>query len=66
VGKKYLDSIAIPVYQLFQESKNWTNAINQKQGEILNIVASLKEEAKPVKKQTKKPAKKKIIRKPAA
>jgi hypothetical protein len=66
VGKKYLDFIAIQVYQLFQESKNWVTAINQMQGEIINIIGSLKEEARPMKKQTKKPLKKKIIRKPPA
>jgi hypothetical protein len=58
VGKQYLDSISIPVYQLFQESKNWTMAINQKQGEIVSIISSLKEAVKPEKKQVKKPVKK--------
>jgi hypothetical protein len=72
VGKKYLDTIAIPIYQIFQESKNWTTIINQKQGEIITIIDSIKEVTKPVKKiekgrkQNKKPMKNKIIRKPAA
>jgi hypothetical protein len=65
-GKKYLDSIAIPIYQLFQESKIWTNAINQKQGEIINIIGSLKDAVKQAKKQPVKPMKKKITRKPAS
>ncbi len=54
VGKKYLDTIPIPVYQLFQESKNWSATINQKQGEILSVIAALKEPAKQEKKQVKK------------
>ena len=70
VGKAYLDSIVNPIYQLFPESKNWTTIINQRQGEIITVIDSLKEEAKPVKKQVRKqpvkPIKKKIIRKPAA
>jgi hypothetical protein len=67
VGKKYLDSIPIPVYNLFQESKNWSTAINQKQAEIVSMVSGLKETArlekkpaqKAVKRQAGKPGKKK-------
>lgn len=70
VGNKYLDSIASPMYQRFQESKNWTAMINQKQGEIIAIIDSLKVEANPVKKQVKKqpikPKRKKVVRKSAA
>jgi hypothetical protein len=72
VGKKYLDSITIPVFQMFPESKNWTNIINQKQGETTTVIDSLKEEPKQEKKiekgrkPTRKPIKKKAIRKTAA
>ena len=74
VGKKYLDTISMPVYQLFVESKSRGDTINRKQGEIITIISSLKEEAKkeakPGKKkggkQVKKPVKKIKARKPAA
>ncbi len=67
VGKKYLDSVPIPVYNLFQESKNWSTAVNQKQAEIVSMVSALKETAvqeknparKPAKRQAGKPMKKK-------
>ncbi len=62
VGKKYLDTIPIPVHQLFQESRNWSAAISRKQGDILSMIGTLKEEAvpekKPAAKQARKPAKK--------
>jgi hypothetical protein len=58
VGKKYLDNIAMPVYQLFPESKNVTTAIIQRQGEIITLISTLKEEIKPAVKQDKKQVKK--------
>ena len=70
VGEKYLDSISIPIYQIVPESKNWTAIINQKQGEIITVINSLKEEPahekKIEKRQNKKPIRKNVIRKPAA
>jgi hypothetical protein len=69
VGKKYLDSIPLSIFQLFPESKNMTASISQKQGEVITMINSIKEETKPEKKpekkQTRKPAKKKPTRKPA-
>ncbi len=58
VGKKYLDSITITAFQLFQESKNWTTAISRNQGEVVNILNALKEEPEQERKQEKKPIKK--------
>ena len=70
VGKKYLDSIPLSIYQLFQESKSVNDSVARKQGEIINMIGALKEEKIPEKKtekkQGKKPAKKKAIKKPAA
>ncbi len=65
VGKKYLDTIPIPVHQLFQESRNWTTAITQKQGDIVSTIGSLKDEV-PEKKPTRKQARKqqKPVKKP--
>jgi hypothetical protein len=70
VGKKHLDSIGMPIYQLFHESKNMTATVIRKQGDIIAVVSSLKDEPKQEKKQAakkiKKPLKKKVIRKPQA
>jgi len=70
VGKKYLDSMPLSIYQLFPEAKNVTESISRKQGEIINAIGALKEEKKPEKKaekrQGKKPGKKKAAKKPAA
>jgi hypothetical protein len=69
VGKKFLDSIPLPIYQLFPESKNVSDSVARKQGEIVNMIGALREEKKPEKKaekkQVKKPAKKKATKKPA-
>ncbi len=54
VGKKYLDTVQVPVYNLFQESKNLSMAITQKQGEIVSVITSLKEPVKQDAKQVKK------------
>jgi len=62
VGKKYLDSIPIPVYNLFQESKNWSTAINQKQAEIVSMASALKETAKQEKKPAQKDAKRQAVK----
>lgn len=67
VGKHYLDTIPIPVHQLFQESKNWSTAISRKQGDVLSMIGSLKEEAVPEKKPARKQARKepqKPVKKP--
>lgn len=45
VGKKYLDTIGIPAYQLFLESKSRGDAIMRKQGEIVPVIDALKEAA---------------------
>lgn len=44
-GKKYLDAIPMPVYQLFPEARSRGNEIVRKQGEILAKIDALEEPA---------------------
>jgi hypothetical protein len=69
VGKKYLDSIPLSIFQMFPEAKNTIATVSQRQGEIITTIDSLKEEVKPEKKpvrQQRKPVKKKPLKKTAA
>lgn len=65
VGKKYLDSMPLSIYQLFPDSKNLTTSISQKQSDIISIIDSLKEEKMVEKKTDKKPKSKSAKKKPS-